>query len=219
MRRSDTQRRRRGGGLGYTIVEVMMALAVLSIGATGVIAMQKTTLIGNVHARNLATASAIASTWIERLRVDGLRWTVTATGQNTIAQTRWLNNVGNDYPNVVNPEGTWLRPAEYPGDDIWAAADVRGNDIDEATVPLEAAYCTHIRLSQLTDNMIRAEVRVFWLRYSDAPYDPAGGSGWSGTIGGQPLCSANPGYIAAVGAAVERYHFVYLATAVLRNDS
>jgi len=194
-----------------------MALAVLSIGATGVIAMQKTALIGNVHARNLATASAIAATWIERLRVDGLRWIRTDTGQNTIAQTRWLNAVGNDHPNKVNPEGQWIRPADFPGQDVSAAADVRGRDIFNDP---ETAYCTHIRLTQLSDNMIRADVRVFWLRLSDAPYDPQGGTqtGWTGTIGGQPLCSPNPGYIQAVGAAVDRYHFVYLSTAVLRND-
>ena len=72
---------------GYTVVEVMMAMAVLSIGATGVIAMQKTALLGNLRARNLATASAIASAWVERLRIDGVRWTIDGAGVNTIAAT------------------------------------------------------------------------------------------------------------------------------------
>ena len=56
-----SKRRTGRARLGYTVIEVMMALAVLSIGATGVIAMQKAALIGNVRARNLTTASAIAS--------------------------------------------------------------------------------------------------------------------------------------------------------------
>ena len=32
---------------GYTIIEVMMAMAVLALGSTGIIAMQKVTLAGN----------------------------------------------------------------------------------------------------------------------------------------------------------------------------
>ncbi len=191
-----------------------MALAVLSIGATGVVAMQKAALLGNVRARNLATANAIASTWVERLRVDALGWVV-KDGQSTIGQTRWLVAVGDDYPNMVNPEDVWQRPTDFAGEDISAQANVIGRDTFNDN---EAAFCTHIKLTQITENAIRAEVRVFWLRYGDAPYHVEGGR--SGTIGGNPLCADDGGYIAAVSGteAMYRYHFIYVATAILRSN-
>jgi hypothetical protein len=49
---------------------------------------------------------------------------------------------------------------------------------------------------------------VFWLRNMGR-----------GTLGGVALCDNTPSYLATLGGAVERYHFVYVTTAVLRNDS
>jgi prepilin-type N-terminal cleavage/methylation domain-containing protein len=201
MTRTNTSRRsRRRATLGYTVIEVMMALAVLSIGATGVIAMQKATLIGNVRARNLATANAVASAWIERLRVDGLRWKV-IDGQSTLSSTRWLNAVG-----------AWFSPAAVSTEDISPQADVLGRD---TFTDAEAAYCTHLRLTQVTDNTMRAEVRVFWLRYGDVQ-----GASNTGTFDAAAVCSTAPSYVTKVGtaAALLRYHFVYLATAVIRSN-
>lgn len=201
---------------GYTVVEVMMAMAVLSIGATGVIAMQKTALLGNLSARNLTTGSAIASAWIERLRIDGLRWEVDGTGVDTIGSTAYLNVVGTDYPNVANPEGQWFVPAASPDNallGVQPTEDVRGMD---TAVAAEQGFCTNLRLTQILPNMVRAEVRVFWLRHQGG-----GNTTTTGTIGGQPLCSDDAGYLAALSTpqAQQRYHFVYLSSTILRNDS
>lgn len=202
---------------GYTVVEVMMAMAVLSIGATGVIAMQKTALLGNLRARNLATASAIASAWVERLRIDGVRWTIDGAGVNTIAATTYLSIVQNDFPQVTAPEGVWFTPAANPPDPALAGVqptkDVRGMD---TAVPTEQGFCTNIRLTQVLPNMIRAEVRVFWLR------NQGGGSEQTGTLAGQPLCPVNNQAFLnndlTTAQAQERYHFVYLSSTILRND-
>src|SRR5690606_31396949 len=43
----------------YTAVEVLMSLAVLAVGVTGIIATEKVTLTANVHAKNLAIATRI----------------------------------------------------------------------------------------------------------------------------------------------------------------
>jgi type IV pilus assembly protein PilV len=201
---------RRARVAGYTVMEVMMAMAVLTVGATGVIAMQKATLIGNVHARDLATANSVAAAWVERLRGDGLRWKLDDSGLSTIASTDWLQVVGNDFPVAVAPEGAWFRPADNLASDISAAADSRGADtFDEPdNVTDDPGFCTHLRLTQITPNTIRAEVRVFWLRRQGV-----------GTVNGDELCSTDGGYVAGVGAAVDAYHFVYVTTAILRNDA
>ena len=196
---------RAAGARGYTVLEVMVALAVLTVGGAGIVAMQKATLLGNNTARNLATANAIAATWAERLRTDGLQWTEVA-GVNTIGNTTWLNVVGSDFPTIAGSEGQWLRPVQDAASGVWYQANVQGLD---TSVAGEAAFCTNIRLLQLLPTMIRAEIRVFWLR------DRGGGL----APGATDLCSNNPTYLLNVGGARDRYHFVYLTTAIMRNDS
>ncbi|MBI4704621.1 MAG: prepilin-type N-terminal cleavage/methylation domain-containing protein [Deltaproteobacteria bacterium] len=188
---------------GYTMVEVMMALAVLTIGATGIVAMQRTSLLGNTRARNLDVANAIATTWIERMRLAAVQWT-DGGGTPNLNTVPYLSIVGSDFPTVNPPEGVWFRPAEQPLAGISPAADVRGMDTFN---PAQEAFCTHLRIAQIQPTSIRVEVRVFYLR------DQGGG-----TLGGDRLCSDSPAVIAAVDGALSRYHFVYAATAVVRND-
>jgi len=194
-------------GYGYTVLEVMVALAVLTIGTAGVVAMQKTTVLGNARARDLGTANAIAATWAERLRADGLVWTEVA-GLSNLGNTRWLNVVGTDFPTITGNEGQWVRPAADWTSGISYQANVQGLDTEPVDTNAEAGFCTNLRLTQMLPTMIRAEIRVFWLR------DRGGG-----TASGKPLCDADATYLTDVGAARDRYHFVYLTTAVLRNDS
>ena len=59
---------------GYTIVELMMAITVLAIGVSGIIAMQKITVASNLHAKKLAIATQIARAWQDRLAVDASLW-------------------------------------------------------------------------------------------------------------------------------------------------
>ena len=42
---------------GYTVIELLMALTVLALGASGVVAMQRVTLESNRYAKNLAIAT------------------------------------------------------------------------------------------------------------------------------------------------------------------
>jgi type IV pilus assembly protein PilV len=137
-------------------MEVMAALAVLAVGATGVVGLQKITIIGNRNARTLSTANALATTWIERLRSDGARWNVT----NGVTNTTWLNHAN----------GGWFVPTEGEGTLLGShQADVLGADIFPNTGDTSAiAFCTHVRLEWMgpaaTASLMRAEVRVFWSR-------------------------------------------------------
>ncbi len=213
MKTSRSNKLSRRSPRGYTVVEVMMALAVLSIGASGVIAMQKVTLLGGVRARNLATGTAIASAWIERLKFDALQWRLSETNVNTIANTAFLNVVEADFPQISSKEGVWVRPKPYKVADISPMADVRGKDTFTNN---ETAYCTHLRLTQMMPNLIRAEVRVFWLRNKGTNQTDTQNVG---TLGGKPLCVDDAGFIQDVSSAHRRYHVVYMTTAINRNDS
>ena len=166
---------------GYTIMEVMMSMSVLAIGAAGVITMQKATVYGNTHARNLATANAVAATWAERLRADGALWTNPADAPSTLANTRWLKE-------AEVTTGDWFSPTAI--DDVGSpAADVLGADLYSPgdADPEAQAFCTQMRLTQVYPTLIRAEIRVFWSRASvpvtcDLQVDPASEVGKYGFV-------------------------------------
>jgi prepilin-type N-terminal cleavage/methylation domain-containing protein len=195
---------------GYTIIEVIMALAVLTLGSAGVIAMQKAALISNTQARNLATANTLAQGWLERMRVDALAWSKPA-GVPNLPSTKWLKNVGSGWfapdPSVasVSPIGA-------------SAADIMGADVygSDGSAP---AFCSQARLSRFTQSptacvgtalaagdpnlctlyrMIRVEIRVYWDK-----------------SGRQLDCTqALPS-----DYNLNRYGFVYVVSAVLENNS
>ncbi len=145
---------------GYTVVELMMALAVFATGVTGIIAMQRTVIAANRHARNLTVANGIAQAWLDQLAADSTMW------QSNFAQTVWLQSIDG-----AGVNGAWQLPAQSlagarnfgPTFNVFGAPSATAND-----------YCAHIRLTWLAfDEMhggsagtgsIRAEVRVFWLR-------------------------------------------------------
>ena len=195
---------------GYSIVEVMMALAVLTLGAAGIIAMQKSTLISNTQARNLVTANNLAQGWMERMRVDALAWTEPA-GVPNITNTKWVHNVGAGW---FSPDPTIaaISPIGAPQADIMGA-DIFGAD------PSAPSFCTQARLTRFTTNptacvgnalnagdpnlctlyrMIRVEIRVYWDK-----------------SGRQLDCTV----ALPVDYNLARYGFVYLVSAVLENNS
>jgi hypothetical protein len=145
---------------GYTVVELMMALAVFTTGVTGVIAMQRTVIAANRHARSLTVANGIAQAWLDQLAADSSLW------QAGLGQTVWLGSI-----ETAGVNGTWQLPAQSG-----TAARNFGPTFDVFGRPLAGAndYCAHIRLTWLSPDQnnggipgtgsIRTEVRVFWLR-------------------------------------------------------
>ncbi|WP_437319492.1 type IV pilus modification PilV family protein [Sorangium sp. So ce385] len=191
---------RRAGRSGYTLIEVMAALGVLAIGATGVLALQKATLISNTNARNIAVANNIAMTWAERLRVDALQWNEPRRVPDLDGDTQWIRlATTSPFPVKVTP--TQVDALGAP------SADVFGTDIHLGDTS-EPAFCTHVRFRQFTDpvsgtrlweSLIRAEIRVIWER------------------NGNPIdCTVDP---ILVDQHPDRFGAVYLTTGVLRNTS
>lgn len=156
--RTARGRSARRSAAGYTMVEVMMALALLGLGATGIAGMQKTVILGDTNARNLATANAIASAWADRLQADAVGWTATL-GKTS---TQWLKNA------AAPGSAAWFNPAVTGY--VAGASDIVGGDIlvaSAGTTP--QGFCTQVRLSNLSTSptgVIRAEIRVVYQRQS-----------------------------------------------------
>jgi type IV pilus assembly protein PilV len=206
---------------GYTVIEVMMALAVLTLGASGVIAMEKATLLANTNARNMAVATMIAQSWIERVRADAQAWNDQGGTSDFLNDTIWLKSAG-----TVPPMGGagWFTPvgvatlSNFPAGQ--PAADVMGAD-PALLDPYPPAFCTQLRLTRFATSptdplasvyrVVRVEVRVFWDRAR------------------QPMpvtCAGIPGGTDAEGNAeiditsdTGRYGSVYLVSSAMENAS
>jgi hypothetical protein len=181
-------------------VELLMALAVFAIGITGIISLEKVTVVANQHAKNLAIATQIAQAWTSQLTVDAALWNnpSPANAVDDINQTQWLAQ-------VQTQSGTWFLPAFMPNRLFGPAFDALGNVVDPGNQPLQIQFCTHLRLTQIYPSttgagLIRAEVRVFWLRdgQADAQF----------CTGGTPD---------AIGQAITTYHFIYQTTAITQQ--
>jgi Tfp pilus assembly protein PilV len=214
-----TPRRRRVAG--YTFVELLMSMSILTIGVGGIAAMQKVTVNANQHARNLATATQISQAWLDALRTDATSWNHPSTQQAStdLGQTQWLSALAG----AAGTTTGWYRPAWQATRLFGPAFDVMGRPLD-TTVAANTArirFCTHLRLtwlyrdtgSSVTDQravvgngLIRTEVRVFWVRDGKTSHVPA------------DVCGAGTS-IATLGAATDTYHFVYQVSAVRQNTA
>jgi len=185
-RRGKSRRSQRA----YTIVELMMALAIFAVGITGVISMQKVTSSSNGHAKNLAIASHIAQSWLDALTVDATQW-----GQNDAGRTNT----------------TWLKTGDIQSPPVWVVPAAQGttfgpgfNALGSYTATAgDIAFCTNVRLSPLIttagSQLIRTEVRVFWQKEGGGP------------LGVATLCALS---VATVEAGTDRFHLVYKSSAV-----
>ena len=191
---------------GYTAVELMMAIGIFGIGVTGIIAMEKVTTVSNQHAKNLGIATHIAESWLDMLATDAVTWNHPSRDSPLppdIGQTTWLQSVRAN-ANTVND---WFLPAYSTVLAFGPAFDALGNPVNAAVSPGSVAFCSHLRLSWLYqptvsgNGLIRAEVRVFWLR---------DGQGFA-----QNMCAGDQ--VTNVGAATPTFHFVQKITAIREN--
>ena len=187
---------------GYTVVELMMALAVLAVSVTGVMAMQKVTAVSNANARDVAVANRIAQTWIEQLHADARLWNHPSE-HNTIpdidTDTAWLKDFGKGF----------VRPTWSDDRQIGPAFDGLGRPFNPGgSDPPEPIFCAEYELARLTPaedtrGEIRATVRVYWPR-ADVPTG---------------FCAAETAVTVSSTASLSNYHFVYHTTVVRQRTA
>jgi hypothetical protein len=180
---------------GYTIVELMMSLAVFATGVTGIVAMQRATVSSNRLARNVTLANGIAQAWLGQLQSDGSLW------NPGVANTVWLTSA-----NTSN--GLWQLPTYNVTRKFGAEFDNFGAPVPAGT----GVFCAQIRLTWLFgdgisqggragNGLIRSEVRVFW---------PRDNSGFDAGDCNNPA----QGVVDGVADKTGKYHFVVQASAV-----
>ena len=198
---------------GYTVVEVMIAMSILTIAAAGLISLQRVSTVGNMQAKELAVASHVARTWVDRLHVDSTRWNFPSpaypTDVSDLNDTIWLRNV-RTIPNV------WFRPTDSAQGT--AAFDALGNNLPQnGTDP--AVFCANLRLGWLNPpnptrpgdpESIRVAVRVHWRRAK--VFQVAGG------IAPAPLCNVSAVELdTPAKSPLAQFHLLYEMTSVAKQ--
>lgn len=157
-RRAAGRRRRRRRERGYTLIEVMMAVGVMTVGAVGIMSLQQATTRGNRYARQMSVATDVTRSWVERLRRDSLMWN--QQGLAGVAGTDYLSLIGTD-----PAAAAWVAPpmTDHRAHD-WQGGMTEGGSGDEAIV-----YCTELKLQWIMGNQgIRADVRTWWHKATPA---------------------------------------------------
>jgi type II secretion system protein I len=211
-RLATRQRRRpRRAYTGFTLIEVMVALAVMTISAMALMSMQGQAARANGHARDLTAAAQIAQTVIERLKMDALAWRSIVPGVNDITTTQWLNATGQGNPGdfitfTVKP------PFVRGGNSVTIsnAFNQFGEDVVVAGASADqlasVKFCTSLRLLWIynTNRVLRADVRVWWTK--EVPT--------RAILDDFASCADDNARLLPGGLRYNDYHTVYLSTVI-----
>lgn len=191
---------------GFTLIEVMVSLGVMTIGAMAIMALLAHIIRSNAHARQMNTAMNIGQQWVDRLKQDAHTWTqpaVTAGTPNVaqvLASTLYLKNV------TSPPSATFI---PLPASTVVAstAFDYQGRDLALPASDGDAIfYCVAYRANWIYfGSTMRVDVRVFWPR-ADSGANIA--DEWPDCGGAQSRLDPPS------GALLSRYHVIYLPTVI-----
>ena len=199
---------------GFTLVEVMISIGIMTVGSLGILAMHNAVTQGNRESRDMITALAVTQTWLERLERDALAWNAATSILYIDDSTTYLRPLA-----LTTTSTAWMAPnsaadADGSNDAESPASDFFGRD---TVVDTDVKYCVNYRLSWIRQgSSARVDVRTYWLRegFNPAPVhaeweanpaftaacNPAQADGWN-------LDPANPN-------AAPNINVVYASTVV-----
>jgi prepilin-type N-terminal cleavage/methylation domain-containing protein len=193
---------------GFTVVEVMVALGVMTISAMALFGMQAQATRANVRARDMTIASQIAQNVLERMKLDGLAWNTIGEPAEVLTNTAILNRIGttpSDFMTLPESQETRLSSTV-----VWSNGfDLYGIDVPTSGPPaslVSIRFCASQRLAWVYDTRraMRADVRVWWSK--EAPT--------RSIIADFPGCADNDALLRPGGDRYDDYHTVYMSTVI-----
>jgi len=146
---------------GFTLIEVMISIGIMTVGSLGILAMHQSVSHANRAALEMNTALAITERWVERVERDSLGWTEQGITSPSLLATDYLLMLSN------RPVGTaWFTPAPPAANESFGF-DYFGDDIVAGGNP---KYCTNLRLRWLRQgSSARVDIRTYWYREGHMP--------------------------------------------------
>lgn len=150
---------------GFTILEVLVGVLVMSIGFIGIFGMQTVAIQTNRAAYDRRMATELAETALERIKRDALMWNIAGGWPDGT----WLQQ-------GMSAPATWTSPP-VDGDTAPAFNDLGLPNVSDTRVPdgrevfaqRNSKFCLAYRTNWIWNpDMVRIEVRVFWPRTTEA---------------------------------------------------
>lgn len=141
---------------GFTLVEVMIAIGIMTVGSLGILSMHQAVSQANRAANEMNTAIAVTERWVERVERDSLSWTEQGINSTSLGSTEYLSQLAGQV------SGTdWFTPTVTSSGESYAF-DYFGND---TTTSGEIKYCVNLRLNWIRQgSSARVDIRTFWYR-------------------------------------------------------
>jgi len=214
------------------MIEVMMGLAILTVGAAGIVALQRFAVMGTLTSRHITNATNVSAGVIERMDSESGNWT-----DNTTSISNGVSAGTTGDPAAAGETMPWLALAlNTPG--AWVAPNFHAFEIDgtvrDATALTDnqsIAYCTHVRATFLGDpaagglgslegaESIRLEVRTFYSKIGRTVAPEC--RDWDGPTVDDLVTNNNPqSLVSPAGPARSRSEYgVIYTTTILRKTS
>jgi type II secretory pathway pseudopilin PulG len=192
----------------FTLVEVLVSLGVMTIGAMALMAMEQQTTRANMHARTMTVATQIAQNVLERMKLEALAWNAVSTSPT--ADLFAAPSLAAITSATAGAFAT-LQPRTIGVRVLSNAFDYYGDDVDltnaSTATKNSVFYCASYRLSWIYTNFraMRVDVRVWWPK--EAPTRSLADD--------YPGCADDGGTLNPGGTRYDDYHVVYMST-VLR---
>ncbi len=155
--------RKKARRAGYTLIEVMMAIAIITASSVALIGLQEIVVRGNMDARQTSTATNIARTTIGLLRVDAVNWS-SATTSATVTLGPNARGFLRDAPVAATAAGGPWGPFGATVNAPEHAYDYQGRP---TIVAANMFYCVETRYAWIYQgSLLRVDLRVWWVRPS-----------------------------------------------------
>ncbi len=159
---------------GFTLVEVMVAVAIMTVGTVGLLSMHQSALLANRASRMMAQGNTINRNWIQRVQRDAFQWNEAGFSAAELGNTEYVSELVNE----LDTTG-WFKPEPADTTKSWGFNWVGGDTRTAADI----RFCTHIRLSWVRFlHSVRVDARTFWVREGIRGSTEA--SSYSGYCGG-----------------------------------
>lgn len=156
---------------GFTMVELIVVVAITTIGFVALLNLQIGTIHGSANARDMQTALSLADHVAQTMRIEALQWITAHPNGNT--SFKFINNA----PVTTTPGTTndkWL--IGYKPGTVGTTSDLRVGSVGSEAAydagalaeignDTNAHFCVHYRFTWLVDGvLLRADIRVMWMR-------------------------------------------------------
>jgi prepilin-type N-terminal cleavage/methylation domain-containing protein len=171
MRHAGTNGRR-ARRRGFSVVELLIVVAVTSVGFVALLQLQVASIRGLNYPAQLTAAVNLGEHFLATLRMEGIEWTGNGAQTWDSTNLHYLPTLAVTQALSANSPQGWQVAVDHFVDQAGADGDYDRGVLGVIAADKYPRFCIQYRLSWATasQKLIRAEVRVLWMR-DEAAWD------------------------------------------------